>query len=451
MVRFPSSRLVRSISLGLLLLPLSSGCRQQAEEPAAPSSTEAPSAAEPVAETKPSNEPQETVIDPDALLARRLPAEEAKAGWIELFDGQSFFGWQIVGDANWRVDEGTITVDAGEPSFLATSVDWENYELQLEYRAANETNSGIFLRTPLSPQDPASDCYELNIAPPSNPFPTGSLVGRSQVDPEAIGPLADDTWHRYHVRVEGNQVVVEHDGQQVLQYESPEPVPAGRISLQHNQGKVAFRNLRLRPLGLQSLLTAADPEAAEGPTDGLPQWKRYPEMAGDFVLNDQGQLHVTGGRGQLESRQAFGDFVLLTTCRTNAPDLNSGIFFRCIPGEQMNGYECQISNATIDDSPLRPADWGTGGIFKREPARIVAAEDEQWFSLLLVATGARIATWVNGIQVNDWQDRREPDPNPRRGRRLEPGTLMLQAHDPTTDLLFGRFEVAALGDPPAQP
>jgi len=139
----------------------------------------------------------------------------------------------------------------------------------------------------------------------------------------------------------------------------------------------------------------------------------------------------------------------LARCRTNAKDLNSGIFFRCIPGEKMNGYECQISNATVEGNPLKPGDAGTGGIFRRQPARIVAAEDQTWFTLMLVANGPTMTAWVNGLQVSDWTDQREPDPNPRRGLRLEPGTLMLQAHDPTTDLSFSDISVVSIGEAPA--
>jgi hypothetical protein len=47
-----------------------------------------------------------------------------------------------------------------------------------------------------------------------------------------------------------------------------------------------------------------------------------------------------------------------------------------------------------------------------------------------------MACWVNGVQVSDWTDPRAPDANPRKGLRVEPGTLIIQGHDPTTDLSF---------------
>ncbi len=51
---------------------------------------------------------------------------------------------------------------------------------------------------------------------------------------------------------------------------------------------------------------------------------------------------MLGGSGQLESDGEYGDFVLQFECKVNGDGLNSGVFFRCIPGEKMNGYECQI-------------------------------------------------------------------------------------------------------------
>ena len=101
----------------------------------------------------------------------------------------------------------------------------------------------------------------------------------------------------------------------------------------------------------------------------------------------------------------------------------------------MMGYECQIHNG-FDGDRNKPVDCGTGGIFRRQDARSVVANDKEWFSMTLIAEGPHIAAWVNGRQVSDWTDKRKPHENPRKGLRLDPGTLMIQAHDPTTDILF---------------
>ncbi len=165
------------------------------------------------------------------------------------------------------------------------------------------------------------------------------------------------------------------------------PLPAGRIGLQHNKGYAAFKNIRIRPIGLKPLLDAE-----------LTQWQTFPDKPGKFEVTSDGELHVTGGRGQIESKESFGNFVALIEAKTQSEKLNSGVFFRSMPASDMNGYECQINHGISDGNPLKPLDCGTGGIFRRTNARIVAAKDQEWFSMLLVADGLQFCAWVNGCK-----------------------------------------------------
>jgi len=110
----------------------------------------------------------------------------------------------------------------------------------------------------------------------------------------------------------------------------------------------------------------------------------------------------------------------------------------------MNGYESQIHNGFKNGDRTQPVDCGTGGIFRRQDARRVVADDMQWFHETLIVDGPHVSAWVDGYQVTDWTDTRAPNANPRRGLRVEPGTLMIQGHDPTTDISFRNLHVAEL-------
>jgi hypothetical protein len=371
----------------------------------------------------PAGPPQPGPTPPDPA-PYTLSAEELADGWISLFDGVSLFGWtKEKGAANWRVEDGVIVVDQGEAGFLATTSTFADYVLKVDFRAAEGTNSGVFLHAPKVPADPAEDCYELNIAPADNPFPTGSFVGRQKVE----GDYTSTDWRTYEVRVLGDTVLVLLDGKEILAYTDPKPLWRGHILLQFREGKVEFRKIKLKPLELKPLLEGED----------LAGWKKNGDS--EFTASADGELHVKGGKGFLESEAFFGDFVLQLACKTNAAELNSGLFFRCIAGDAgMNGYESQIHNGFLGGDRTRPKDWGTGGIYRREDAkaRRVVADDKEWFYKTIVADGPHIAVWVNGYQVTDWTDTRQPDDNPRRGLRTDPGTLMIQGHDPTTDILF---------------
>lgn len=174
--------------------------------------------------------------------------EELSGGWIVLFDGRSFDGWQRVGDAEWRVVDGMITTDGDKPGWLMTEREFADLELSVEFRAPAATNSGVFLRTALDPTDPSKDCYELNIAPPENPFPTGSLVGR-RATAKLPSTIWDGRWHSLRVSASAGQFSVSCDGKLVLQYSDSSPIPRGHIGLQAKEGPVAFRNIRLRETG----------------------------------------------------------------------------------------------------------------------------------------------------------------------------------------------------------
>lgn len=359
-----------------------------------------------------------------------LTPEEIRDGWIRLFDGETLFGWAPATKANWSVADGVISVSEGEPGLLCTTSDFADYVFRADFRHPADTNSGIFLRTPPKPTDPAADCYELNIATEEvSPFPTGSFVKREK----GRVPKYSSDWRHYEVTAEGGHIVVKLDGETMLDYTDPKPIPRGRIGLQFNKGKAEFRNLSLKPLGTKSLFNGKD----------LSGWKVYPGKQSTFAVTE-GEIDIKNGPGALESEASFGDFVLQLEAKTNGKGLNSGIFFRSIPGEYTNGYESQIQNAFKDDDRTKPVDCGTGGIFRRQNARRVVPDDFQWFTKTIVADGPHIAVWVNGYQVTDWTDERKENENPRKGLRKKAGTLQLQGHDPTTDLRFRNLRAAPM-------
>jgi hypothetical protein len=154
-------------------------------------------------------------------------------------------------------------------------------------------------------------------------------------------------------------------------------------------------------------------------------------------------IRLTNGFGSLEYEGKYGDFVLQLEYKTDKP-VNSGVFFRCIPGEMMNGYECQIYNKPPDEDYRKFIGTDTGGIFYHQVGRNVGAKDGVWNYLTIAARGSRMATWVNGIQVTDFDDIRAPHPNPRNGRRVEAGTIQLQGHDATTEIWFRNIRIREL-------
>jgi hypothetical protein len=199
-----------------------------------------------------------------------------------------------------------------------------------------------------------------------------------------------------------------------------------------------IRSIKARPFGTQPLfndknldgwkINAADPK----------------RMSSKWEVTKDGELSVKNGPGDLVTEKEFDNFVLQLECKTNGKALNSGVFFRCIPGQYQNGYEAQIQNAYKDNDRTKPADFGTGAIYRRVPARKVVTNDNEWFTMTVVADGKHIATWVNGYQTVDWTDDRKENDNPRNGYRAAKGPISIQGHDPTTDILFRNIRIAEL-------
>lgn len=374
-------------------------------------------------------------VDEPETIPQLLSQEEYTAGWISLFDGYSLFGWEAEHAGKWNVtDEGVLTSPAeADASILMTTVPWTDYELVLEYRMEEGGNSGIFLRSVPNPTGPDAGCYELNLCDTHETFKTGSIVTKAQPIAEVKG---DGGWHTMRIMCEGNWIQAWIDDVHVTDFhdESDSPLLSGRIGLQKNAGTIEFKNIKLKPYSMEPLFAG----------ESLDNWTVVPGSKSSFDVED-GTVHVSNGPGFLETKETFDDFVLQAAYRSNGDGLNSGIFFRAEKGTEeapSHGYEFQVHNAYENDDPRQPTDSGSGAIFRFVKARRVVSKDHEWNTITLNASGNRFATWVNGYQTAIWKDEREPDANPRRGRRDDAGHLSLQGHDSTTDLNFREIKIA---------
>ncbi|HAC92179.1 MAG TPA: DUF1080 domain-containing protein [Planctomycetaceae bacterium] len=375
-------------------------------------------------------------IQADKLLAAALPTEMLDQGWVRLFDGQPLAGWNIVGQADWSCRDGILRVTRGDKSFLYTSFEMADCELQIDFRAGPDTNSGIFLRTMPEPGDVSLDCLEVNIAPPDNPFPTGSVVQRQRVEPDQLGKFDPTVWHTYLIRLDGENVTIQLDGKKIVEMVDDSSSRRGHISLQHNEGVVEFRNILMRPITSTALRLDSQWQQ---------DWTVAEKEAGSMkVQPSEKGLHIHGGLGKVQSKQSYGDFLLHAVYSLASPEVNSGIFFRCIEDNMLDGYECQVNHAMTSGDPLAPSDAGAGAIFRRKPARIVVGSGTQPTHLTLLASGKQMVTWVNGLLVTEFYDDRTPDDNPRKGSRIQPGPIALQGHDTTTDATFHQLKITEL-------
>lgn len=373
-----------------------------------------------------------------AHAANALTPREIAEGWILLFDGETSFGWAPRGEAQWTVADGELTTHPGSGAgMLATTTEFADFELKADFWIDATANSGVFLRAPTQGDLTALNAYEVNIYDAHATWPTGSIneVGRAQTASKSAGQ-----WNTYHLTARGPELVVRLNGSTVLEAKDSKHA-RGVIALQqyNGQGTVKFRNLKLKPLSLKSIFNGKD----------LSGWRAIPDRKSVFSVTPEGYLNVKDGNGDLQSEAFYGDFIFQLDIISNGQHLNSGVFFRAEPGQFWSGYESQIRNQWQGDDRSKPVDFGTGGIYNRQPARRVISSDHEWFTKTIVAHGPHLAVWINGIQVSDFTDTRPPNASARQGYRAAPGVLSLQGHDPTTDLSFRNLRITEL--PPARP
>ncbi len=321
-----------------------------------------------------------------APAAEPLTPQQLADGWVKLFDGETTFGWP----KGATVEEGKLVLTAPADKALAVPLPATFHE---QFDIAYVT--------------PPADALSASL-------PTVTVGGsNAPLDGSAGEKVTSKTWSVELPAKGGITAML--------------TVPPG--------GRLALTKFDVCLLGTTPIF--------DGKT--LDGWKPY---AGDpkrerskFEVTKDGELRVTDGPGDLQTTSMHADFLLQFDCKTRGKNLNSGVFFRCLPGEYQAGYEAQVHNGYAGDDRTKPTDFGTGAIYRRVPARKVVSNDNEWFTMTVLAVGPTIRTWVNGEPVVSWTDDRPRDDNARKGLRTAAGHLSIQGHDPTTDILFRNLRV----------
>src|ERR1700730_17087821 len=109
-------------------------------------------------------------------------------GWVTLLDSTKMGDWDEVGKANWAMKDGALTVDkldGKDLSYLVTKTAYKDFQIKAEFWAADDVNSGIFIRCDQSQKIDAKICYEVNIFDkrPDPSYGTGAIVDVAKVEP----------------------------------------------------------------------------------------------------------------------------------------------------------------------------------------------------------------------------------------------------------------------------
>jgi hypothetical protein len=170
---------------------------------------------------------------------------QADAGWITLLDGSNLDHWNRVGNANWRLAEGTAQADKGN-GFLVSKNSYTDFQIRAEFWADPAANSGIFIRCSDPQKISSKNSYEVNIYDkrPDPNYGTSAIVEIAKV---SSMPKAADRWNTVEITAKGPQLTVLFNGNQTVDVQDSKYV-RGPIALQYAAGVVKFRKLEIRPL-----------------------------------------------------------------------------------------------------------------------------------------------------------------------------------------------------------
>jgi hypothetical protein len=180
------------------------------------------------------------------------------AGFTTILDGKNLTGWDKVGDANWRIEDGAAVADKGN-GFLVSQKEYKNFSLRAEFWVGPDANSGIFVHCTDPKEIGTKTAYEVNIWDdrPEKDYATGAVVGVAKVDPM---PKTVGKWSVYEITLKDGVFTVAIDGKKTVDGAKDTKFATGRIALQHgtglkdaagvvnDKGVVKFRKVEIKEL-----------------------------------------------------------------------------------------------------------------------------------------------------------------------------------------------------------
>src|SRR5436190_564999 len=189
-----------------------------------------------------------------------LRAAESEEGFMPIFDGKTFTGWQssIDNTNTWKIEDGAF-VASGPTAHLFYMGDpkpFKNFELKVGVMTVTNSNGGIYFHTAYQEKGFPKAGIECQVNVSHGDWiKTGSLYGLVNI---GLTPAKDNQWWTQHIIVRGRKVTVKIDGKTVLEYNEPpgaqsgggKKLGEGTFALQAHDPKsiIHYKNIRVKRL-----------------------------------------------------------------------------------------------------------------------------------------------------------------------------------------------------------
>ncbi|HYG78295.1 MAG TPA: PVC-type heme-binding CxxCH protein [Planctomycetota bacterium] len=257
------------------------------------------------------------------------------AGETPLFDGRTFEGWEGDTKETWRIENGeliggSLTRRQKNNNFLATTREYENFELRLKIKLLGTegfVNSGIQIRSKRVPNHHEVSGYQADFGHGYD----GGLYDESRRNKVLAMPpkelqqkiVKKEDWNDYRIRAEGPRIQLWLNGVQTVDYTENAPnIPQkGIIALQIHGGATAevhFKDMLIEELPASKPVVKPPLERL---TDSLEPAPPIPPFAnGAFALRPGEVVVFTGPENVvIEQRSGWLETALASAAKAQAP------------------------------------------------------------------------------------------------------------------------------------
>ncbi len=207
-------------------------------------------------------------------------------GWVDLFNGTDLEGWEVKGapESNFFVEDGLLVAETrmGLPNtFLATTRNYSNFELELDFKVNTGMNTGVQIRSDVYDEPTTTPYLNGRLEEGTRDWEIGTVHGyQIEIDPSErawsggfyeeggrgwLVPLTEneaarkafkqEDWNHFRIIADGNRFQTWINGVKAVET-TDDKASTGFIALQlhsisseEQQGlRVLWKNIRIREL-----------------------------------------------------------------------------------------------------------------------------------------------------------------------------------------------------------